>query len=182
MGMLKKKILLACRIMEPEIEMLRRGSDELDVHYIDQGLHRTPQRMLGIVQEKIDTVEAGASEIILGYGLCSKGIVGLKCQSVRLVIPRCHDCIALFLGSLETYRWRMETQPGTYYLTPGWIREKKDPLGIVEEEYTPKLGRELVGMGDAGRTEELQPHHLCRNRCGRVRSVATTSPGECHLF
>jgi hypothetical protein len=147
MGMLKKKILLACQIMEPEIEMLRCGSDELEVHYIDQGLHRTPQRMLGIVQEKIDTVEAGASEIILGYGLCSKGIAGLKCQSVQLVIPRCHDCIALFLGSLETYRRRMETQPGTYYLTPGWIREKKDPLGIVEEEYTPKLGRELAVWG-----------------------------------
>jgi hypothetical protein len=24
-------------------------------------------------------------------------------------------------------------QPGTYYLTPGWIAEKKDPLGIMEE-------------------------------------------------
>jgi hypothetical protein len=133
--------------MEPEIEMLRKGEEDLQIHYIDQGLHRTPQRMLGIVQEQIDTVEAGATEIVLGYGLCSKGIAGLKCQSVRLVIPRCHDCIALFLGSIESYRRRMQTQPGTYYLTPGWIREKKDPLGIVEEEYSPKMGRELAVWG-----------------------------------
>ena len=145
--MREKKILLACRIMEPEIEKLRPGPDDLEVHYIDQGLHRTPKRMLGIVQEKIDTVESGASKIVLGYGLCSRGISGLKCRSARLVIPRCHDCIALFLGSLETYRRRMETQPGTYYLTAGWIREKKDPLGIVEEEYTPKMGRELAVWG-----------------------------------
>lgn len=147
MGMRTKKILLACRIMEPEIEMLRQGSHELEVHYLDQGLHRSPQGMVGIIQDKIDAVEAGASEIVLGYGLCSKGIAGLKCQSVRLVIPRCHDCIALFLGSSETYRRRMEAQPGTYYLTPGWIREKKDPLGIVEEVYAPKLGRELAVWG-----------------------------------
>src|SRR5512135_1508556 len=139
MGMRTKKILLACRIMEPEIEMLRQGSHELEVHYLDQGLHRSPQGMVGIIQDKIDAVEAGASEIVLGYGLCSKGIAGLKCQSVRLVIPRCHDCIALFLGSPETYQRSIEAQPGTYYLTPGWIRENKDPLGIVAEEYTPKI-------------------------------------------
>jgi hypothetical protein len=147
MVMQAKKIMLACRIMEPEIEMLRPGCDGMEVHYIDQGLHRTPDRMPGIVQEEIDRVEVGASEIVLGYGLCSKGIAGVKSQNVRLVIPRCHDCIALFLGSIQTYQQRLEAQPGTYYLTPGWILEKKDPLGIVEEEYAPKVGRELAVWG-----------------------------------
>ena len=162
--------MLACRIMEPEIEMLRQGSHALEVHYLDQGLHRTPQRMLGIVQEKIDAVEAEASEIVLGYGLCSRGIAGLKCQRVRLVIPRCHDCIALFLGSLETYQRRMEAQPGTYYLTPGWIREKKDPLGIVEEQYTPKLGRELAVWG---MQEELKNYsHITYVETGAGESEA----------
>ena len=170
MGMRTKKILLACQIMEPEIELLRRGFDQLEVHYLDQGLHRNPQRMQGIVQEKIDAVEVGASEMVLGYGLCSKGIAGLKCKSVRLVIPRCHDCIALFLGSIEAYRRRMEMQPGTYYLTPGWIREKKDPLGIVEQEYTPKMGRELAvwGMG-----EELKNYtHITYVKTGAGESEA----------
>ena len=156
--------------MEPEIEMLSQGSLELEIHYLDQGLHRTPQRMLGIVQEKIDEVEDGASEIVLGYGLCSRGIAGLKCQSVRLVIPRCHDCIALFLGSSETYQRRMEAQPGTYYLTPGWIREKKDPLGIVEEIYTPKLGRELAVWG---MQEELKNYsHITYVETGAGESEA----------
>jgi hypothetical protein len=143
----RKKILIACRIMEPEVEELRRGSGDLEVHYLDQGLHRTPQRMLGIVQEKIDSVETEASDLVLGYGLCSKGIVGVKCRQARLVIPRCHDCITLFLGSRDIYLQRLKKQPGTYYLTPGWIREKKDPLGIVEEEYMPRLGRELAVWG-----------------------------------
>jgi hypothetical protein len=143
----KKKILIACRVMEPEIETLRRGAGDPEVHYLDQGLHRTPQRMLGVVQEKIDSVEAHATDLVLGYGLCSKGIVGVKCRQARLVVPRCHDCITLFLGSRDVYRQRMKKQPGTYYLTPGWIREKKDPLGIVEVEYSPKLGRELAVWG-----------------------------------
>jgi hypothetical protein len=164
------KILIACEIMKPEIEMLRKGSEELQVHYIDQGLHRTPQHMLGIVQEKIDTVEVEASEVVLGYGLCSKGIAGLKGQRAGLVIPRCHDCIALFLGSIETYRRRMETQPGTYYLTPGWIREKKDPLGIVEEQYAPKLGQELAVWG---MREELKNYsHIAYVETGAGESEA----------
>jgi hypothetical protein len=133
--------------MEPEIEALRRGAGDPEVHYLDQGLHRTPLRMMGVVQEKIDSVEAQATDLVLGYGLCSKGIAGVMCRQARLVVPRCHDCITLFLGSRDVYRQRMEKHPGTYYLTPGWIREKKDPLGIVEEVYAPKIGRELAIWG-----------------------------------
>lgn len=127
--------------------MLHSGERDMEIVYLDQGLHRTPERMRSVVQEKIASVESHASEIILGYGLCSKGIAGVQCQHVRLVVPRCHDCITLFLGSRGAYRERIEKQPGTYYLTPGWIREKKDPLGIVETEYAPKLGRDLAVWG-----------------------------------
>ncbi|MCB2194181.1 MAG: DUF1638 domain-containing protein, partial [Deltaproteobacteria bacterium] len=45
-------------------------------------------------------------------------------------------------GSLESYRKAFEERPGTYYLTPGWIIEKKDPLSIVEEDYMQRFDRE----------------------------------------
>jgi hypothetical protein len=82
--------------------------------------------------------------VIVGYGLCSGGIKGIKAHGQELVVPRCHDCIALFLGSTETYGRLFRSRPGTYYLTPGWVAAKKDPLGIIYDDYAPKHGLETA--------------------------------------
>ncbi|HZL04222.1 MAG TPA: DUF1638 domain-containing protein, partial [Coriobacteriia bacterium] len=73
---------------------------------LDFGLHTDPDRLRATLQATIAEVAASApagSEepitIILGYGLCSQGVVGLRAEGCRLVIPRVDDCIALFLGS-----------------------------------------------------------------------------------
>lgn len=97
-----------------------------------------------LIQEQIEQVTSYASRIILGYGLCSNGIVGLKAPRQGLIIPRVHDCISLFLGSPGEYEARMEKEPGVYYLTPGWVAEGKDPIGIVEDDYTARVGRETA--------------------------------------
>ncbi len=76
----------------------------------------------------------------MAYGLCSNGILGVKSANRELVVPRCHDCIALFLGSPRAYGEAFESRPGTYYLTPGWVAAKKDPLGIIYDDYAPKHG------------------------------------------
>lgn len=137
-------VVVACRVMEPELDWARRGKDNVEIRYLDQGLHRTPQDMAGLVQEQIDQANKYADRVVLGYGLCSNGIVGVKAGEQGLIVPRCHDCIALFLGSPKYYKKIFESRPGTYYLTPGWVAEKKDPLGIVEEDYTARVGREAA--------------------------------------
>jgi hypothetical protein len=136
------KVVIACRVMEPELERVRNGDPLVEIRYLDQGLHRTPQKMAALVQEHVDEAAQSAGQVVIGYGLCSNGIVGVTARGQGLFVPRCHDCIALFLGSPEAYRKAFEAKPGTYYLTPGWIAEKKDPLGILQEEYTPKFGEE----------------------------------------
>jgi hypothetical protein len=40
-------------------------------------------------------------------------------QTAELIIPHCHDCIALFLGSPNRHLEVFRKKPGTYYLTPG---------------------------------------------------------------
>ncbi|MCK4790665.1 MAG: DUF1638 domain-containing protein [Desulfobacteraceae bacterium] len=137
-------VVVACRVMEPELERVRQGKNHVEIRYLDQGLHRTPKDMAGVVQEQIDQAAKYADRIILGYGLCSNGIVGVTARQQGLIVPRCHDCIALFLGSPAAYKEVFESRPGTYYLTPGWVAEKKDPLGIVEDDYTHRVGRETA--------------------------------------
>ena len=139
-----RRVVIACRVMEPELERAREETgDEVEIVYLDQALHRTPAKLLGQLQERIDQAAQSASPIVLGYGLCSNGVVGVTARRQGLVIPRCHDCIALFLGSPARYQEVFRQKPGTYYLTPGWIAEKKDPLGILEENMA-KFDRETA--------------------------------------
>lgn len=150
MGEAKRKgktVIIACRVMEPELAHIvseENGADDrTDILYLEQALHRTPDSLRLKVQEKIDQIAQSASRIVLGYGLCAKGIVGITARASELLIPRCHDCIALFLGSPDRHLEIFRKNPGTYYLTPGWIAEKQDPLGIMEEQV-PKFGRETA--------------------------------------
>ena len=141
---LKRPVIIACRVMEPELEAVRAGSQAVEIIYLEQGLHRTPKRLPGMIQERIDQVASYATVVILGYGLCSNGLVGVTARRQRLIVPRCHDCIALFLGSPERYDAVFRAHPGTFYLTPGWVKENQDPLGIYQEEYLPKYGRKVA--------------------------------------
>ena len=71
--------------------------------------------------------------ILLGYGLCAQAVVGLVAKRSRIVVPRRHDCIGVFLGSEQARRDEIEVEPGTLYLTHGYIegyrREEEGPLG-----------------------------------------------------
>jgi hypothetical protein len=100
--------------------------------------------MKGAIQEEIDKTETwDGDQIILAYGLCSNGILGVRANRLPLLIPKVHDCISLFLGSNARYMEEHQREPGTYYLTKGWIEEKKSPLGILEE-YCQRYGKETA--------------------------------------
>jgi hypothetical protein len=142
-----RNVIIACRVMEPELSYILAGEkgagNGTEIFYLEQALHRTPDKLIVTVQQKIRQEMPGAARIVLGYGLCAKGIVGEAARDTELIIPRCHDCIALFLGSPNRHLEIFREKPGTYYLTPGWVAEKKDPLGIIEENV-PRYGRETA--------------------------------------
>lgn len=146
-------VLIACEVLKPEIERVNTGCTGLRTFYLQQSLHRTPKNMPGMIQDIVDQVPETVERIVLGYGLCSNGIVGVKARTQGIIVPRCHDCIAFFLGSSQAYLDDFHSRPGSYYLTPGWIAEKKDPLSIIEEEYVPRYGRETA---EWAKKEELK--------------------------
>jgi hypothetical protein len=137
-----KYLVIACNIMKDEL--LRFQMKGISFVFLEQSLHRTPQKMKPIIQEEIDRAKSWDGDyIILSYGLCSNGILGVKPKSHPIVIPRVHDCIALFLGSWEKYMEEHKKEPGTYYLTKGWIEEGKSPLGIYQE-YCQRYDKETA--------------------------------------
>lgn len=135
------QVVVACEVMAKELEAAAQEYD-VELVYLDQGLHRTPDKMPSLVQEKVD--QAGDKVVGLGYGLCSMGIQGVKAGPGGLIAPRAHDCMALFMGGPDIYQKRHSARPGTYYLTSGWIEVGKDPLTTMQEEYTPRYGKETA--------------------------------------
>ena len=141
------RVVIACRVMKPDIDALLTDELPIEVHYMDQNLHRTPEKLTGVIRSEIAAVEDYAAHIVLGYGLCSNGIVGVAATRQEICVPRVHDCIALMLGSRQAYHDAFQERSGTYYLTAGWVEEEKDPLGSLENEYVPKMGREDAEWG-----------------------------------
>lgn len=138
----KKVLVLACSVMEKEIRQFQNG--RLEFKFFDYGLHRTPENMAQAIQLEIDKASDEDYEgIILGYGLCSNGIVGITSKKLRLIIPRIHDCISLFLGSVESYQKQSKEFPGTYYLTPGWIDKGQTPVSKFKS-YAQAYGEETA--------------------------------------
>ena len=95
------------------------------------------------LQEKLSEAEGSYQAVLLGYGLCGNGVLGLSCP-IPLVIPRAHDCISLLLGSRQRHEDFTLQHPGCYFFSPGWIDESKFPGRdndrLLLEEYTAKYG------------------------------------------
>lgn len=123
------KVIACATVIE---DMLPIMPAEVDYEILEYGLHLVPESLKKALQTAIDRCSDDFDVIILGYGLCSLAVVGLQARSARLVIPKVDDCIALFFGSRERYSQVSKQEPGTYYLTKGWI-EVGD---TILDEYT----------------------------------------------
>ncbi|MGD9126153.1 MAG: DUF1638 domain-containing protein [Planctomycetia bacterium] len=144
--------LIACEILYREVcEVVARSINQIDVHFMPKGLHDIgAEKMHDHLAEVIAAVDADCYDaILLGYALCSNGIVGLAAKTVPLVVPRAHDCITLFLGNQKRYEDYFHSHPGVYFHTSGWIERGNDidqfGLETVEDQIgATKSHEELV--------------------------------------
>ncbi len=136
--------IVACRVFESDIRaILEEGGIEAELTFLEGGLHSSPSKLRVMLQKEIDRIsaEGRAGRIALAYGTCGRGIVGLQARSVPILIPRVHDCIALYLGSDRQYREEFEKEPGTFYITWGWYNEGMTPFGAVRKDFTDEDDR-----------------------------------------
>ena len=135
-------VLLACAVFKNLLENMLPDALATEVTFLDYGLHSVPKNLKIAVQEALDAIEE-PSLVILGYGLCGNGLDGIQAGIHTLLIPRADDCIAIFLGSYAAYRREFDNNPGTYYLTKGWLESGSDPLREYEK-LVDKYGRETA--------------------------------------
>ncbi len=119
--------VIACEIAAREFYYAAaQARNIVDLEFLTQGYHDTPNAGRNEVQKRIDAVPPGKYDaILLGYALCSSILAGITTTHTQLVIPRAHDCITFFLGSKERYQQCFTERPGTYYFSSGWLEYAK---------------------------------------------------------
>ncbi len=150
----KRFKLIACEIFCREVCRLAAECEHIiDVEFLRKGLHDAGREVMRTaLQECIDRAEEkNYDAILLGYGRCNDGVVGLRAQRTVLVVPRLHDCIGAFFGSRAAYQAYFDTHPGTYFKTTGWTERDQYgddsvmvQLGLNQtyDEYVAKYGKD----------------------------------------
>lgn len=136
-------------MLESEIAAFTRDTTHIRRReFFEIGLHDQPTGLRAKLAGAIERAEAdpAVEAVVLVYGLCGLALVDLAPRRCPLVVPRAHDCITLFLGSKERYATCMRADPGLYWYSPGWNRDKRVPGPEREAQlraaYTEKFGAE----------------------------------------
>ena len=152
-----KIAVIACQVMQREIcHIAAKSANVITPYFLPQGLHCTPDILRSEINKKIDeivnlkTVHDGINEqfsaIVLGYGLCSRGIIDVESTDIPLIVPKTDDCIALFLGSQKRYLEEFNRNSGIYWYNPGWIETSFIPCKENYEkqyaDYVEKYGED----------------------------------------
>jgi hypothetical protein len=140
------KLIACAAVIE---EMLPFIPPRMSYEVLDFGLHTNPKSLKRALQNAINFSAPDIETILLGYGLCSQAVVGLKSSSRTLIIPRVDDCIAIFLGSAAEYQKQYSSIPGTYYLTKGWIEFGDTPFSeydILVKRYGEQIAQRIINQ------------------------------------
>ena len=140
---------ITCKVMQREAYFCAaRSKNVVDILLMEQGLHDEPEKLRSEVQKALDNtcdIQGRPYDAsLLGYGLCSNGIVGLSAK-IPVIAPRGHDCITLLLGSKDRYQEYFDSHHGVYWYSPGWIESGKQPS---EERYEKMLKEYKEKYGD----------------------------------
>jgi len=131
-------VVVACQVFQDLFARFAKAEAVQKFIFLDYGLHRVPRKLNQAVQEALDTL-VEPSLVVLGYGLCGNGLHGIRAGKHTLLISRADDCIAILLGSYARYQREFIAEPGTYYLTKGWLESGSNPLQEYQE-YVEKYG------------------------------------------
>ncbi len=149
MGQNGRKVkFISCEVILDEVK--DRIPGDWEVASLEKKLHERSDELRKKLQEEIDRSK-GFDIIFLGFGLCGKSVEGLVSRDATLIMPKSDDCIAILLGSVEEYSRQSKKEPGTYYLTRGYIGEAdEDIMGSgfsrIRDKYDEETWKWILGQ------------------------------------
>ncbi|MDQ7092046.1 DUF1638 domain-containing protein [Desulfosporosinus sp. PR] len=140
----RRMALIACKTLQYEVnKAMRETGCQYPVIWLDSQYHNDPNRLRAKLQEEIDSIE-GVDSILLAYGCCGNGTVGLRASTADLIIPRVEDCIAMVLQKQDRV---YERQGATFFLTKGWLEGTNSFAAEIEhavKRYGEERARRII--------------------------------------
>ena len=122
-------------------ELAEDAVEGVDCHELEAQLHVSPERLKEALRVAVADADVPDATIVLGYGLCSNSVLGLKTEHATLVVPKVDDCIAMLLGSNEAFTAETVKERGSYFVARAYL-EACDTLMSEHEKLVAKRGRE----------------------------------------
>lgn len=141
--------LISCNVFQREIcAAISRSRAVVDLEFLELGLHARSGDLRLRLQERVDAADAASASaassgsepydaILLGYGLCGNGLVGLSARSLPLVLARAHDCCTILLGSRASFLERFGSDLSHSWSSSGYVDRGQTYFRATE------LGQEL---------------------------------------
>jgi hypothetical protein len=166
--------LISCEIFYREMcATVAVSPHRIDIAFLPKGLHDLPPGQMPMkMQEAIDAVDGTYDAVLLGYGLCNNGLVGIRARNCPLILPRAHDCITLFLGGRNRYREYFDAHPGTYFLTSGWLERGKTSGDLADLSVQAQLGMNLTMQEMVEQYGEDNAEYLFETLCQGTRNYS----------
>lgn len=178
--------MIACRVFNRELSYFAALSKNVvQITWLPQGLHDTPELLRKMVIENVgklhremerDPLRPAPDAIVLGYGLCSNGVAGVRSYEIPIVVPRTDDCIGIFLGSEERYLRLFREYGGTYWLNNGWIESAFIPSREMLEKKRRQYERDYGGENADYLMEQDLKWSKSYKYCGYIDSPVYRCP------
>lgn len=124
----KSILLIACGMIQDEMILAMRNTGiTYDTIWMSSDLHVNPDFLRIELQKEIDNHQ-DYEMILLAYGNCGMGLVGLISKNTKLAFLRSEDCIHMLLHKKKALK---SLRGETYFITKGWMQGKKS----LKEEY-----------------------------------------------
>lgn len=122
-------------------ELAEGATDGVDCRTMEAQLHLNPERLKEAIRVAVADADKPGATIVLGYGMCSNAVLGLKTEHATLVVPKVDDCVAMMLGSNEAFAAESEKERGSYFVAKAYL-EECDTIMSEHEKLVEKRGRE----------------------------------------
>ncbi len=188
------KVLLACEMLRKELNyLMEKEPFEGQVVWMEKGLHEYPDRLREALRREIAGWDGKADYIVLVYGLCGNGVIGLKAERSRLVIPLFDDCIRCLL-SREAGAAIPVDQKALYY-TDEWmdssvsmLMDNSSYVEIYGEKKAMKIFKAMLKnyeraiFLDTGLYDVDCAASRIRETCGKIGLEITRTPADLRVY
>lgn len=167
----RKQLVISCGMLSDELKQAyQKCLSDCKILWMKRALHNHPQSLKDALQSLIDENQ-DYDDIMLTYGLCGNGTLGIHSQYTRLVIPKFHDCIHQLIQSVDNYTadegvtWKInelegkkqkQVMPGYLYLTRSWTLDQEaiyQQSQAVLDTYGKSRGQEILDIIYEGYTD-----------------------------